>query len=492
MTVSTTDLFAKSWRMLIGGSLVSAADGAVAASLSPITQDVLAEVPSAGAEDVDRAVRAAADAFDSWRDLGTAGRVRLMRRVIDVLRDNEEELGHLDAIDGGNPITAMRGDVQLGIGFLEYMLEWVSGLRGSTLEGAPDHLHYTVHEPYGVVGRIIPYNHPLLFTTRALTPLVVGNTVVVKAPDQTPLSPLRLGELLADVLPPGVFNVLTGTGAVAGDALVRHPNVRRIAFTGSPATGRAIQRSAAEVGVKAITLELGGKNPMIAYPDADLEVAARGAVRGMNFHWSAGQSCGSTSRLLVHEDIADELCARVVAAVREIRIGDPLDPATEMGTMVTQAHADRVMGFIERAVDGGARVLAGGNQPRILDRPASFVSPTLLADVQPGDEIAQEEVFGPVLSILTWRDEDEVVRLANGVRYGLTASVFTSDIGRAHLVARQLDAGYIWVNTTSVHFPGVPFGGFKESGVGREEDPGELLSYLQPKAVNLALKPSAR
>jgi acyl-CoA reductase-like NAD-dependent aldehyde dehydrogenase len=310
--------------------------------------------------------------------------------------------------------------------------------------------------------------------------------VILKTPDQTPLSGLRLGEIVADLLPAGTLNILSGIGPVAGDALARHPDVRRLAFTGSPQTGRMIQRAAAETAVKTVSLELGGKNPLIVFPDADLELTAAGAVQGMNFHWTAGQSCGSTSRLIVHESLVDELVDAIVARLGDIRIGDPLDPTTEMGALVSEAQRDKVARYVDSAQQSGAQLVAGGGRPAHLQG-GLFFAPTVFTDVPADALVAREEIFGPVLSVITWRDENEALAIANSVQYGLTASLFTRDIGRAHRLARRLDAGYVWVNNTSQHFPGMPFGGFKESGVGREEDGAELLAYTQVKSVNVSL-----
>ena len=474
------------FRMLIDGQLVDAMSGETMPSYSPSLERQIAVVPAAGVEDVNRAVDAAARAFPAWRDRDLRERIRMIRTIFEAILDHEEELGMLDAIDGGNPVTAMRFDVRLAAELMEVPLDNIGLLKGETVPISNQHLNYTVREPFGVVGKITAFNHPFLFSSRAFMPLVVGNTVVLKAPDQTPLSSLRLGEIVADMLPPGVLNIVTGHGAVAGDAIARHPDVRRIAFTGSPQTGRAIQRSAAEVAVKTVTLELGGKNPLIVLPDADLKATAAGAITGMNFRYTAGQSCGSTSRLLVHESVKDELIDLIQTGLAEIKIGDPLDPDVEMGTLVSEAQRDKVRHYVASAQESGATLVTGGERPATLDS-GLFFAPTVFTDVPPDAPVAREEVFGPVLSVITWREESEMLAIANGVQYGLTSSIYTRDIARAHRLARRLDTGYVWVNNTSQHFPGMPFGGFKDSGVGREEDGAELLTYTLLKSVNVAL-----
>jgi betaine-aldehyde dehydrogenase len=479
----------REWKMLLGGELTAASGDSTYASVNPATGELIAEVPDATAADVDAAVAAAKAAAPGWAATAVPERARMIRAAAALIEEHADELAFLDAIDSGNPITAMRSDVDLTLALMRVYSEWGMELKGETIPASSDHLHYTVREPYGVVGRIVPYNHPLMFTAaRSVAPLIAGNAVVVKAPDQTPLSPLRLSELLADVFPPGVLSILTGRGAVSGDAIVRHPDVRRIAFIGSPGTGRAIQRAAAESAVKNVTLELGGKNPMIVFPDADLDAAVKAAVFGMNFHWTGGQSCGSTSRLLLHESQVDELLPRIIAEVEAIKVGSPMDPTSEMGSMVSEAQYEKVISYIEIAKADGATLLTGGGRPEGPEFEGGFfVSPTVFGDVTPDMRIAQEEVFGPILSVLTWKDEDELMEIANGVEYGLTTSIWTNDLNTAHRIAHKAEAGFVWINSTSRHFPGVPFGGYKESGVGREEGLEEVLGFTQTKSVNLKL-----
>jgi 2-formylbenzoate dehydrogenase len=478
---------AHQWRLLIGGELVEPRSGRSADSIDPATEQTAARFPDGGSADVDAAVQAARRACPSWRRMAARERGRLVRGLAEIILRHEDELAFLDALDGGFPVTSMHNDVHWAAELLELFADWAIELKGETVPASAEHLHYTLREPFGTVGRIVPYNHPLFFAAgKIAAPLVAGNAVVLKPADQTPLSALRMGELFRDALPPGVLNIVTGIGPEAGSALVAHPDVHRLAFIGSEAVGRAIQRDAAAAAVKTVSLELGGKNAMVVFPDADLERVAQGVVAGMNFIGSQGQSCGSNSRVLVHVDVADEVVERVAATVEDIRIGSPLDPATQMGPLISQQHLERVQAYIAAGREQGAALVTGGGRPNTLDR-GYFLQPTVFTGVQPDMRIAREEIFGPVLSIMTWRDRDEAVALANGVDFGLTASVWTSDVKCAHSVARDLEAGYVWINGSSRHFWGLPFGGVKASGVGREESLEELLSFTQTKTVNVVL-----
>lgn len=476
----------REWRISLGDRELGVGHRYV--SLNPTTEQPLAEVPDCTTDDVDTAVRQAEDAQRSWSRMAVRARARHVRSFADALREHREELAVLDSLDGGFPVSAMRLDVDAALEYVEIMCDLALSLGGRTIPATAENLHYTLREPYGVVARIVPYNHPLFFAaSKVAAPLIAGNSVILKAPEQTPLSALRIAEIAREVLPVGILSVLSGQGPASGRALVRHPAVRRIAFIGSEGTGRSILRDAAETGVKDVTLELGGKNAMIVLPDADPERAAAGAVAGMNFTATMGQSCGSTSRLLVHEAIAEDVLRHVDALVGRIRIGDPLAEETQMGPLVSRQHYQRVLDAIDSAHRDGAEVRIGGGRPSHIGDTGYFVVPTILTQVRPDSAVARTEIFGPVLSVMTFTDVDEAVQIANDVDYGLTAAVWTENLQMAHTLAARVQAGYVWVNCSARHFWGVPFGGVKSSGIGREDSVEELVSFSQIKAVNVHL-----
>jgi acyl-CoA reductase-like NAD-dependent aldehyde dehydrogenase len=475
-------------RMLIGGELVHSSSGEFDYSINPANEETIGRSPRGTAADVERAVRAAEAAWPSWAALAPAVRGAKMRAFGDALRKRAEEILQVEVADTGNTITPMRGDVGMAVDSLDYYAGLIHELKGETIPATHENLHITLREPYGVVARIAPFNHPLMFAVaRTAAALAAGNAVIVKPPETSPLSAMILAEIAQQALPPGIFNIITGDGRNVGDAIVRHPDIKRIAFIGSPATGRAIQRAAAESAVKHVTLELGGKNPLVAFPDVDPDIIADAAVRGMNFSWQ-GQSCGSTSRLLLHADIYDAVLDRVVERVRALKLGDPSDPATSMGPVNSRIQYDKVFSFFASASADGARLMTGGKRPAGAAFAKGFwIEPTVYAEVEPGMRLWREEVFGPILSVGRWRDFDEAVDKANSTEYGLTGAVWTNDLRDALTMIRRIRSGHTWVNGCSSHFLGVPFGGMKNSGVGREEGIEEMFSYTETKTVNIML-----
>jgi betaine-aldehyde dehydrogenase len=479
----------REFKMLLGGDFVDAHDGRRAEVIDPSTGATVTELPEASQQDVAEAIAAAERAQPAWRALGVDGRGECFRRFGELLMQRREELAMLDAIDSGNPVTAMRIDVDIS---MPYVVGWPQLARwnsGELIPATPGNLHYTTFAPYGVVGRITAFNHPVMFAaTRPLPALITGNTVVMKPAPQTSLSTLGLAELFAEAFPPGVMNIVSG-GAEPGDALVTDPRVKRIAFTGSVPTGLLIQRRAAESGhVKHLSLELGGKNAMVVFPDVDVSEVVEGAIFGMNFNVCQGQSCGSNSRVLVHRKIYDEFVDRAAAELRNYTVGIAYADETDMGPLVSAQHRDRVAGFLERGRAEGATIVTGGERPSGVPAGGYYTTPAVVADARPEMEIAREEIFGPVMTVLPWDGYDQVVEIANAVDLGLTASVWTHDLDLAHKTAERLDAGYVWVNDSTRHYFGTPFGGTKNSGIGREESREELLSYMETKVVHTRLR----
>lgn len=474
--------------MLIGGKLVESEGAEWLESHNPADEELIGRVPRGSQRDVEAAVEAGLDAFPAWAGLPMSARAKCLRELGRKLTDRAEEILELEVRDTGNTITKMRADVARAVEALDYFAGIGLEVKGETVPATPGNIHFSVREPYGVVGRIIPFNHPLQFAvSRIAAPLMAGNAVVVKPSHQSPLSAGMLAELCQGVFAPGVVNIVTGMGTEAGDALVRHPRVKRLAFIGSAATGMAIQRAAAEVAVKHVTLELGGKNPMVVFPDADLGRAVQAAVNGMNFAWS-GQSCGSVSRLFLHESVYEEGLAQIKDLVERLRIGNPLDPASDMGPVNSKAQYDKVLRYLELGKEQGARLVTGGNalSGDGMDR-GYWVQPTVFADVSSSMRIFQEEIFGPVMSVCSWSDPEEMIRDANAVEYGLTAAVWTNDLQKAFTTAQRIQAGYIWINGVSAHYTGCSFGGMKNSGIGREEGLEEIVSYTEGKTIHVHL-----
>ncbi len=479
----------KACHMLIGGELVESESGAWDESLNPANEEVIGRTPAGTAADVDKAARAAERAWPAWAAMGVIGRAEILRTFGARLLERADELLSVEVMDTGNTIGPMRGDVRMAVDSLNYYAGLGYELKGQTIPSTPGNLHLTVREPYGIVVRIVPFNHPVMFATaRTAAALTAGNAAIIKPPETSPLSAMVLAQIARDVFPPGVFNIVTGSGATAGDALVRHPMVKRIAFIGSTATGRAIQMAAAESAVKHVSLELGGKNPMIVFPDADPDAVAKAAVAGMNFSWQ-GQSCGSTSRLLLHDSLHDQVLERVVDLVSSLRVGDPLDEDSQMGPINSARQLAKVEHYVRIGEAEGARLLTGGRRPQgSMFARGYWIRPAVFGGVTSNMRIAKEEIFGPVLSVLRWSTVDEAIAMANTVDYGLTAAIWTNDIDTAFSTARRVRAGHQWINGYGAHYMAVPFGGVKASGIGREEALEEMLDYTEIKTINVILR----
>jgi betaine-aldehyde dehydrogenase len=455
--------------------------------INPGTGQSLGKVVEGTVADAEAAIAAAKAAFKEWRRVPPLERAKMLREIANVLRKNGDELAMLDAADCGNPYAEMVRDAGAGAAQLDFYAGLVTEMKGASIPMGPDVVNFSVREPFGVVGRIIPFNHPFMFAAgKSGAPLAAGNTVVLKPPEQAPLSALRLAELIDGILPPGVWNVVPG-GREVGQVLASHPDVAMIALIGSVPTGRAVMKAASDT-LKPVVLELGGKNALIAFPDADVEAVSAAVVDGMNFTW-CGQSCGSTSRAFIHEKIYDAVLERAKNSIKRYKPGVPTDPATTMGSIISQVQYDRIMKYIAAGKEDGARLVTGGKRP---DDPALakglFVEPTIFADVTMGMRIGKEEIFGPVLSVFKWRDEDEMLAEVNQVEYGLTCSIWTNDLATAHRTAAAVEAGYVWINEVSKHFLGAPFGGYKQSGIGREECIEELLRFTREKNIHVNLK----
>ncbi|HEV7257379.1 MAG TPA: aldehyde dehydrogenase family protein [Bosea sp. (in: a-proteobacteria)] len=471
------------WREPLAGGSLALTNPATGASLGIVAQ--------AGPADVDAAVAAARRAYRVWKQVAPAERAKILRRIAQIVRANARELALIDAIDGGNPVHEMEGDVANAAAQLDFFAGLVTEMKGHSVPLGRDSVNFSVREPRGVIGRIIPFNHPFMFcAAKSAAPLAAGNTVIVKPPDQAPLSSLRFAELIEGLLPPGVFSVLPG-GRDAGAALAAHPDVAMISLIGSVQAGRAVMKAGADT-IKPVLLELGGKNALVALADADPDEVAAAVVAGMNFTW-CGQSCGSTSRAFIHDAIHDAVVARIAERVKHFKPGDPSDDATTMGAIISETQLAKVMSFIADTKAEGATLLCGGGRP---SDPAlakgHFVEPTVFTGVTPEMRLAREEVFGPVLAVFRWTDEASMLATVNRVEYGLTCSIWTNDVRDAHRLAGEVEAGFVWINEVSRHFLGTPFGGYKQSGIGREECIEELLSYTQEKHIHVNLKRPAR
>lgn len=469
-------------KLFINGEWVESVQNNVFSSINPATGQVLAVVSEAREEDVDRAVKAARQAFDhgEWSTMSAAARSRLIYKLADLIEANKQELAELETLDNGKPLRETRAaDLPLTIEHFRYYAGWATKIVGQTIPTAGNFLTYTRHEAVGVVGQIIPWNFPLLMAAWKLgAALATGCTVVLKPAEQTPLSALYLAQLTQEAgFPPGVINVIPGFGETAGAPLVRHPQVDKIAFTGSTIVGKSIMREAADT-VKKVTLELGGKSPNIILPDADLSRAVPGALRGITFN--QGQVCSAGSRLYVQKKLYDNVVADLALEAQRIRVGSGLDPDTEMGPLVSSEQHDIVRHYIEAGKAAGAELVTGGKVP---GEQGYFVEPTIFAHVDPKMTIAREEIFGPVVAAMPYDTLDDLIDQANQSDYGLAAGVWTQNLKQAHYLASKLKAGTVWVNCYNVFDAAAPFGGYKQSGLGREMGSYALDNYTEVKTV---------
>ncbi|CAL5223994.1 g6609 [Coccomyxa viridis] len=469
-------------KLLIDGEFVDSSSGKTFETEDPRTGEVLVEVAEAQEEDVDRAVKAARKAFDKgpWPRMHGRERGQILYKLADLMEENLEELAMLESLDNGKPLSASKGgDLPQSIEHLRYYAGWADKIHGMTIPTGGPVQAITYREPLGVIGQIIPWNFPILMMAWKIGPaLACGNTIVMKVAEQTPLSALRIGELALEAgLPPGVLNIIQGAGGVTGAALSKHTGVNKLAFTGSTEIGKIIMKQAAE-HIIPVTLELGGKSPFIICPDADIDAAVEAAHDALFFNM--GQCCTAGSRTFVHEDIYDEFVKKAAARAEKRNVGDPFDESTEQGPQISKGQFDKILDYIKKGQEEGAKLEYGGKQ--IGDK-GYYIAPTVFSNVDDSMTIARDEIFGPVQSILKWKDIEDVLERANDTEYGLAAGVFTSNLNWATTISRGLKAGTIWINTWNVFDAAVPFGGYKMSGIGREHGEEILHHYTQTKSV---------
>lgn len=467
--------------LLIGGRRVAPLTGQYFESINPATEQAIARIAKGGAEDVDRAVAAARAAFDGeWGHMKASDRGRLLLRLADLIEKNGEELVMLESVDSGKPVSAVRRqDLPAVIDTLVYYAGMADKINGQVVPARTDALTYTVREPLGVVGAIIPWNFPMMIGMWKFAPaLACGCTLVVKPAELTSLTALRIAELALEAgVPAGAFNIVTGPGRVVGEAMVAHPDIDKITFTGSPSVGRQIMQGAAG-NLKRVTLELGGKSANVIFPDANLDAAVKAAGSGIFFN--TGQVCSAGSRILAHASIYDEVVERLAARANTMRIGDPLEASTSMGPLVSATQMKRVLDYIDIGRKEGASIVTGGE--RSGDR-GFYVQPTVFAGVEHQMRVSQEEIFGPVAAVVRFEDDDDAIRIANGTVYSLAAGVWTADVTRAHRFTRALKAGTVWVNTYGPTDIRLPWGGARDSGLGREHGDMAIDNFTEPKAV---------
>jgi aldehyde dehydrogenase (NAD+) len=478
-------------KLLVGGQWVEASDGKTFSTTNPATGEVLTEIQAATREDVDRAVKAARKAFDdpagAWQKMSASDRGKLLWRIADLIEKNIDEIAEIETLDNGKPIFESRYvDVPMVAEVFRYYAGWATKIHGETINSRPNAFTYTLREPVGVVAAIVPWNFPLLLAAWKVAPaLATGNTVIWKPASQTTLSALRVGELMVEAgVPAGVVNILPGSGPVVGMGLVQHPGVDKVAFTGSTSVGKDVMRNAAD-GVKRITLELGGKSPNIVLADANLDEAVKGAANGI--FYGKGEVCAAGSRLFVEKKIHDDFMQKLVDRTNKLKPGDPLDPKTRLGAIVSEQQMNSVLSYIESGNKEGAKLVAGGKRVSVDGSKGYFLEPTIFDGVDNKMKIAQEEIFGPVLATIPFDDVEQVAELANQNIYGLAAAIWTSDVRKAHTLARRLKAGTIWINAYNFYDPALPFGGYKQSGFGRELGMHAIEHYTELKSVWLNL-----
>ncbi|MCI0350346.1 MAG: aldehyde dehydrogenase family protein [Acidobacteriales bacterium] len=478
-------------KLLIGGQWVDASDGKTFDTINPAAGEVLTQIAAGTKADVDRAVAAARKAFDdpngAWQKMSASDRGKLLWRIADLIDKNIEEIAEIETLDNGKPIFESRYvDVPMVAEVFRYYAGWATKIHGETINSRANAFTYTLREPVGVVAAIVPWNFPLLLAAWKIAPaLATGNTVIWKPASQTTLSALRVGELMVEAgVPAGVVNILAGSGPVVGMGLVQHPGVDKVAFTGSTSVGKDVMRNAAD-GVKRITLELGGKSPNIVLADANLDEAVKGAANGI--FYGKGEVCAAGSRLFVEKKIHDDFMQKLVDRTNKLKPGDPLDPKTRLGAIVSEQQMNTVLSYIEAGNKEGAKLVVGGKRASVDGSKGYFLEPTIFDSVDNKMKIAQEEIFGPVLATIPFDDVEQVAELANQNIYGLAAAIWTNDVRKAHSLARRLKAGTIWINAYNFYDPALPFGGYKQSGFGRELGMHAIEHYTELKSVWLSL-----